>query len=161
MLAETIAQARAAGDLGAELRGMFNLATVQYEAGEVAEARELYARTERRAREEWRPWAPYGLESRVLGIQAAYLLGDWDAAAEMADLRHEAPPEMAEAMVGASGMIIRAGRGEEAALDILPSIAATAQREGMAAMFSGFASIVRRFVSAISRCTVSIAAFHR
>ncbi len=141
MLAGTIAQARTAGDLGAELRGMFNLATLQYEAGEVAEARELYARTERRAREKWRPWAPYGLESRVLGIQAAYLLGDWDAATEMADLRHESPPETAEAMVGASGLITRAGRGDEAALDLLPAIAPTAAREGMAAMFSGFAAI--------------------
>ena len=141
MLAETIAVAASAGDLGAELRGMFNLATLQYEAGEVAEAREGYARTERRAREEWRPWAPYGLESRVLGIQATYLLGDWDAATEMADLRHESPPEMAEAMVTASGMITRAGRGDESALQLLPSIASTAQREGMAAMFSGFAAI--------------------
>ena len=60
---------------------------------------------------------------------------------ELADLRHESPPEMAEAMVGASGMITRAGRGDEAALQQLPSIAATAQREGMAAMFSGFAAI--------------------
>ena len=28
-----------------------------------------------------RPWAPFALESRVLGIQAAYVLGDWDGAA--------------------------------------------------------------------------------
>ena len=141
MLTETIAVAAKAGDLGAELRGMFNLATMLYEAGHVAEARDIYASTERRAREEWRPWAPYGLESRVLGIQAAYLLGDWDAATELADLRHEAPPEMAEAMVNASGLITRAGRGDESALGLLPSIATTAQREGMAAMFSGFAAI--------------------
>ncbi len=141
ILAGTIEAARAAGDLAAELRSIFNLATLQYDAGEVAEAREGYARTERRAREEWRPWAPYGLESRVLGIQAAYLLGDWDDAAEMADLRAESPPELAEAMVTASGMLVRAGRGDESALDLLPVLATTAQREGMVAMFAGFAAI--------------------
>ncbi len=141
MLADTIAQAHAAGDLAAELRSMFNLATLQYEAGEVAEARKGYARTERRAREAWRPWAPYGLESRVLGIQAAYLLGDWDGAAAMADLRDESPPEMAEAIVSASGLAVRAGRGEESALDVLPALASTTQREGMAAMFAGYAAI--------------------
>ena len=34
-----------------------------------------------------RPWAPYALESRVLGIQAAYLDGDWDGALDLADVR--------------------------------------------------------------------------
>ncbi len=141
VLADTIAQARAAGDLAAELRSMFNLATVQYEAGEVAAAREAYARTERRAREQWRPWAPYGLESRVFGIQAAYLVGDWDGAAALADLRDESPPELAETLVTASGLLVRAGRGDPTALDVLPSLAATAQRDGMAAIFTGSAAI--------------------
>ena len=108
----------------------------------MAEAREGYARTEQRAREEWRPWAPYGLESRVLGIQATYLLGDWDAATAMADLRHESPPELAEAMVDRQrhDHPRRARRGVGAAAAAVDRVD-LAQREGMAAMFSGFAAI--------------------
>ena len=45
MLADAIAQAQASGDVTAELRSMFNLATLHYEAGEVAEAREVYEQT--------------------------------------------------------------------------------------------------------------------
>ena len=92
MLEETVQQARSAGDLAGELRGMFNLGTLHYEAGQIDIAREEYTRTQRRAEETGRPWSPYGLESRVLGIQAAYLLGDWDGAAALADLRHQSPP---------------------------------------------------------------------
>ena len=44
ILEETVDQARAAGDLAAELRSMFNLGTLQYESGDVAAARETYAR---------------------------------------------------------------------------------------------------------------------
>ena len=89
LLEESVRQAAAAGELGAELRGMFSLGTMQYETGDLAAARESYARTIQRARDAGRPWAPYGLESRVLGIQAAYVLGDWDAATAMADLRED------------------------------------------------------------------------
>jgi DNA-binding CsgD family transcriptional regulator/tetratricopeptide (TPR) repeat protein len=141
ILAETVDQARAAGDLAAELRSMFNLGTLQYESGDVAAARETYASTEQRGREVGRPWAPFALESRVLGIQAAYVLGDWDGAAAMADLSNDAPPDLAEAMVRASGMAVRAGRGDLSALDLLPSLAPHGQREGMVALFAGFAAI--------------------
>ena len=141
MLQKTIAQARAAGDLAAELRGVFNLGTLQYETGDVAGARESYAVAERRARSAGRPWAPYGLESRVLGIQAAYTAGDWDAAAAMADLSHDAPPDLGEAMVRASAMCVSAGRGDLSALDLLPALAPHAAREGMVALFAGFATL--------------------
>lgn len=141
MLAETIAQARAAGDLPAELRSRFNLAILQFEAGEVATARAGFARTEQRAREAGRPWAPYALESRVLSIQAAYLLGDWDEAAQLADVRGDAPPDVAEAMVTASGLLVCAGRGDQAALDLLPALATSSVREGMTALFAGFAAV--------------------
>jgi DNA-binding NarL/FixJ family response regulator/tetratricopeptide (TPR) repeat protein len=141
ILQESVDQARAAGDLAAELRSMFNLATLQYESGDVAAAHETYARTEQRGREVGRPWAPFALESRVLGIQAAYVLGDWDGATAMADLSHDAPPDLAEAMVRASGMVVSAGRGDVSALDLLPSLAQHGQREGMVALFAGFATI--------------------
>ena len=130
ILEESIAQARAAGDLAAELRGMFNLGTLQYESGDVAAARESYARTEQRGRDVGRPWAPYVLESRVLGIQAAYVLGDWDGAATMADLSNDAPPDLAEAMVRASGMVVQAGRGDLSALDLLPVAGAARAARG-------------------------------
>ncbi len=141
MLEENVGQARAAGDLAVELRSMFNLGTLQYEAGDIASARDEYARTQRRAEETGRPWSPFGLESRVLGIQAAYVLGDWTAAAALADLRHESPPDLAEAMVVSSGLLVRAGRGETAALDVLPGLVPHGRREGMVSLFAGFAAV--------------------
>jgi DNA-binding CsgD family transcriptional regulator/tetratricopeptide (TPR) repeat protein len=141
ILEETVGQARATGDLAVELRTMFNLGTLQYEAGHIASAREEYDRTQRRAEETGRPWSPFGLESRVLGIQAAYVLGDWAGAAALADLRHESPPDLAEAMVVASGLLVRAGRGDAAAIEVLPGLVPHGRREGMVSLFAGFAAI--------------------
>ena len=141
MLEEVVVQARAAGDLDSELRGTFNLGTLLYENGRIEESRTVYARAVERGRSVGRPWAPFALESRVLGIQAAYLVGDWDAAAAMADLHGESPPELAEAMLTASGLVVRAGRGDTAATELLPGLVAPGRREGMVALFAGFAAI--------------------
>ncbi len=141
MLQETVLQARSAGDLAGELRSMFNLGTLQYEAGRIDAAREEYARTQERAEETGRPWSPYGLESRVLGIQAAYVLGDWDGASALADLRHQSPPDLVEAMIVASGLLVRAGRGDAAARELLPGLVPHGRREGMVSLFAGFAAI--------------------
>ena len=141
MLQETVLQARNAGDLAGELRSMFNLGTLQYEAGRIDVAREEYARTQERAEETGRPWSPYGLESRVLGIQAAYVLGDWDGASALADLRHQSPPDLVEAMIVASGLLVRAGRGDAAARELLPGLVPHGRREGMVSLFAGFAAI--------------------
>jgi DNA-binding NarL/FixJ family response regulator len=141
MLEEVVVQARAAGDLDSELRGTFNLGTLLYESGRIEESRAVYARAVERGRSVGRPWAPFALESRVLGIQAAYLVGDWDAAAAMADLHGESPPELAEAMLTASGLVVRAGRGDAAATEMLPGLVAPGRREGMVSLFAGFAAI--------------------
>ncbi len=77
----------------------------------------------------------------MLGIQAAYVLGDWEGAAALADLRHESPPDLVEAMVLSSGLMVRAGRGDAAALDVLPGLVPHGRREGMVSLFAGFAAI--------------------
>ncbi len=141
LLEQTVAEAAAAGEIGVELRGRFNLATMRYENGLIEEARDSYKAATKRARASGRPWAPFGLESRVLGIQAAYVLGDWDSATRGADLTRESPPELAEAMVVSSGLVVRAGRGDATALDVLPSLRPHAEKEGMVALFAGFAAI--------------------
>ena len=141
ILEQVVEQAKAAGDIDSELRSTFNLGTLLYENGRVGEAREVYARATERGRAVGRPWAPYALESRVLGIQAAYLDGDWDGALDLADLRGESPPDLAEAMLTASGLLVRAGRGDLAALEVLPGLAPHGRREGMVALFAGFAAI--------------------
>jgi DNA-binding NarL/FixJ family response regulator len=69
------------------------------------------------------------------------VLGDWDSAAALADLSNESPPDLAEAMVRASGMLVSAGRGDAAAIDLMPALAPHARREGMVALFAGFAAI--------------------
>jgi DNA-binding NarL/FixJ family response regulator len=141
ILEQVVEQAKSAGDIDSELRSTFNLGTLLYENGRVDEAREVYARASARGRAVGRPWAPYALESRVLGIQAAYLAGDWDGALDLADVRGESPPDLAEAMLTASGLLVHAGRGNLAALDVVPGLAQHGRREGMVALFAGFAAI--------------------
>ena len=56
-------------------------------------------------------------------------------------MRGESPPDLAEAMLTASGLLVRAGRGDLAALEVLPGLAPHGRREGMVALFGGFAAI--------------------
>ena len=44
-------------------------------------------------------------------------------------------------MLTASGLLVRAGRGDLAALEVLPGLAPHGRREGMVALFAGFAAI--------------------
>ena len=42
-----------------------------------------------RALELGRPWAPYGMEARLMGGIAAYVDGDWDDALRILDCRDD------------------------------------------------------------------------
>ncbi|MBA2768085.1 MAG: AAA family ATPase, partial [Sporichthyaceae bacterium] len=112
-----VAAARQAGVVGAELRGLINLGNIHYESGRLAEALQIYRAGWDRAREAGRPWAPYGLDSRVMAAQVAYVAGGWDLASELADPSAERAPEMANAYLTSVGLAVTAGRGDVSALD--------------------------------------------
>jgi DNA-binding CsgD family transcriptional regulator/tetratricopeptide (TPR) repeat protein len=140
-LEKAILQARADGDIGTELRARHGLGTIYFEAGELAAAQETYLSAGGRAREVNRPWAPYGLESRVLAGLAAYIAGDWDAARSIVDVSSESPPAYAEAMLQSLTVQVAAGRGDYAALALIPSIRRWWEKEAVIGFLSGGGAI--------------------
>ena len=141
LLEQTVTDARQAGVLNAELRGLFSLAILHYERARLPEAIEVWARATEVARSAGRPWAPFGLEARVMGAQAAYVAGDWDRAAREADVRAESPPEIAEAMLVGVGLAVRAGRGETEALEAIAQLRPRWEAEGLVTVLTATAGI--------------------
>lgn len=140
-LAEIIDQARTTGDAAGELRGLYSLGGVHFEAGQIQQALQAYERATARAHELGRPWAPYGVDARVMAGLTRYVTGDWDAALSIVDVQSEAPPAPAEAALAVVGLTVAAGRGDRQALAVPPRVEQWWQRDGMLAMISGCALI--------------------
>jgi DNA-binding CsgD family transcriptional regulator len=139
---KTIAEAREAGEISAELRGYFLLAALKYERlGQLEEALETAQEGIRRAEDVGRPWAPYGLDARGLAGTVAYVSGHWDVVLQVADVTGQSPPALAEALLAAVGTPVAAGRGDQRALELLPHLRPWWEREGMVAIHSGPAII--------------------
>ena len=102
-------RARRSGDVDVEMRVLFNLATVAFEAGRIEEALTWTRRATRRARDLGIEWSFYPAELRHLQVTALYMAGDWDASLAEADLLARVP-EMA-AHVRAAGLLVLVGRG--------------------------------------------------
>ena len=140
-LADAARQARAAGEITAELRSRHNLGGVYYDQGDLDQALEAHEANIARARDLGRPWTAYALDSRILASIVQYVRGDWDASARLAGVAGESPPALAEAALAAVGMAVKAGRGETSALDLLPRLRPWWQRDGLIAILSGGAAI--------------------
>ena len=140
-LEKSIAEARAGGEVAAELRGLFSLGGLYFEIGRLAEAREVYETGARRAAETGRPWAPYGVDARALAGLVAYVAGDWDGALRLVDVSDSAPPKIAEAALGGVALHVAAGRGDWDAVDRLPAFRDKWERDGMIAILVGGAAI--------------------
>lgn len=140
-LERNVAEARAAGEVDAELRGTYSLGIVEYEAGRLATARTVFESAAARAREHGRPWTPYAVFARALAATAAYVTGDWDAAQALTDVAGEDAPAPAEALLLAAGFAVAAGRGDERALELLPTVRPWWERDGLIAILCGAAGI--------------------
>jgi DNA-binding CsgD family transcriptional regulator len=136
-----VAQARADGDVVAELRGLHHLGALHFEHGRLDEAIEAYTAASLRATQADRPWAPYGLDARLMAALTAYVAGRWDDAVRISDVTGESPPGLAEAGLTSVALDVAAGRGEVAALEALPRIRPWWQRDGFVAILSGAAAI--------------------
>jgi DNA-binding CsgD family transcriptional regulator len=140
-LAAIVAAARDEGDVMAELRGLHNLGYIHYEQARLDEAQEVYETAVRRAQQASRPWAPYGLDARVLAAITAYIRGDWEATLRITDVSGQSPPIIAESALASVAMLVRAGRGDERAEAALGQAREMWARDGMIAVVSGSAAI--------------------
>ena len=99
-LEEALRRARRSGDLDVEMRVLYNLATIAFEAGRIAEALEWTRRATARARDLGVEWAFYAAELRYLQVTALYLLGHWDESLAEADLLARVPEMAAHVRAG-------------------------------------------------------------
>lgn len=134
-------QAQADGDAMAELRSLHHIGSLHFTAGRLAEALAVYHEATARAEKVGRPWAPYGLDVRLMAAITAYYLGEWDTARAVVDVTGQSPSAMAEASLTAVGLSVSAGRGDSAALELLPHLRSWWSRDGFIAVLSGGAAI--------------------
>ena len=140
-LERTIADARSAGEVAAELRGLFSLGGLYYEQGHLPDALRVFEATCKRATETARPWAPYGVDARVMSGLVSYVSGEWASACAVVDVAGQSPPPMAEAVLAAVSMIVAAGRGDQRGFALLPALRPWWSRDGMTAIWSAGAAI--------------------
>ncbi|MGY1710192.1 ATP-binding protein [Geodermatophilus sp. SYSU D00758] len=109
-LEEALARARRSGDTDVEMRVLFNLAVVPYDAGDVDAARRWVDTGLARAAELGVEWSFYATELRHLGVVTRYVAGDWDGSLALAEGLARVP-----AMAGhvrAAGLLVLVGRGD-------------------------------------------------
>lgn len=136
-----IEQARATDDALAEMRGLHQLAGVYFESAQFDEALRHYRAASERAAEAGRPWAPYGIDGRAMASITAYTAGDWDLALRLGDVSGQSPPDLAEAFLAATDMVVYAGRGKAKAIDLVPYLRPWWRRDGIVAIIGGAAEI--------------------
>ncbi|MGH3359955.1 MAG: ATP-binding protein, partial [Nocardioidaceae bacterium] len=136
-----ISQARATDDALTEMRGLHQLAGVYFESAEFDEALRYYRAASDRAAKAGRPWAPYGIDGRMMASITAYMVGDWDLAWELGDVTGQAPPGLAEAGLTVTDMVVSAGRGHAKALDLTSYVRPWWRRDGVIAILGGAAEI--------------------
>jgi DNA-binding CsgD family transcriptional regulator len=140
-LRENVEAARSACEVPAELRSLFSIGAVEYELGHLPQARAAYEAAAARARETGRPWAPYGLDARIMTGVVAYVAGDWDGALATVDVTHESTPGLAEAALAAVGLQVKVARGGSNAPVLLPVLREWWDRDGLVAILCASAAI--------------------
>jgi DNA-binding CsgD family transcriptional regulator len=136
-----VSQARADSDLTSELRGLFHLGSLHFEAGQVDEARAIFEGAADRAGAAGRPWGPFGLDARVLAALCTYILGDWDATLRFSDVAGAATPALPEAVLNAVALGVHAGRGDQAGKELLDEVRPWWDKDGLIALTSASAGI--------------------
>ncbi len=140
-LSSIATEAHASGAISVELRSWYSLGSLYYEQGDLDRALEAYRSGIARAHAAGRDWAAYGLEARTLAGLVEYARGNWDASARLADVRGEGAPPIAEAVLLAMGMSVRAGRGDASALDLVARLQPRWARDGMLCVLTATATI--------------------
>jgi DNA-binding CsgD family transcriptional regulator len=135
-LQAVIDDAQRSGEITAELRSRYSLGSLHYEVGDLAAAAEAFQAGADRAARTGRQWAAYGLGCLILLSLVQYVRGDWDASLRTADTSDRPPPPLPEAELAAVAMAVRAGRGDQSALQLLPLVRPWWRRDGMIAILT-------------------------
>jgi DNA-binding NarL/FixJ family response regulator len=158
---QVVDQAHREGDATGEMRGRFLLGNLLHERGDLVAAQQAYHRGAEVAAAAGRPWAPYGLESRVMEAMTAYERGDWDACLAVTAYAAQAPPPLASAMSLATRSAVLVARGDPAVAGLLDRLRPEWSRDGWIAVAAGAAEIewlghlgeVDRMLAAFDRVT--------
>ncbi|MEP6814686.1 MAG: AAA family ATPase [Marmoricola sp.] len=129
------------GATTAELRALWLLGRWRYDRAEYVESGVAFRRAVRRADEIGRPWAPYGFDARFSGLQVAYILGNWDTVAELADVSGQSPSPLPEAILAAGLLTMQAARGETDRLAVVPTLRRLWEKDGIIPVTAGPATI--------------------
>jgi DNA-binding NarL/FixJ family response regulator len=129
-------QARDSGQLGNELRTLFQLGVLVFDQGDLAASEVAYSRCWERAQQTGRPWATYGVDARCHLISVRFVAGDWDGAERLAHFTGEDPPPLAEAKLLAAGFATRVARGDDTVLAQVQVLSSQWQADGMIAIMA-------------------------
>ena len=140
-LAEAAAEARTAGEHDAELRALFNVGSVNFEAGRLAEALSAYQQTLTRSEQLRLPWTPYGIVARATVAIVDYMRGDWAEVERITSTGGGSPPEFPAMLLRAVGVAVLAARGDGTGLETLASLQAWSDKDGLIAILAGAAAI--------------------
>ncbi|MCW2831719.1 MAG: LuxR family transcriptional regulator [Aeromicrobium sp.] len=113
---ELVKTSRAAGHVLGELRGLHQLAFVNYNGGELDAAERAFRDGMHRAGETGWAWGPYGFDGRFYSSLICYMRGRWDEVLELRDAGPDAPA-IPDASLAAIALMVQAGRGETAAIE--------------------------------------------
>ncbi|HET6168173.1 MAG TPA: AAA family ATPase [Marmoricola sp.] len=130
-LEEAVRRATEAGVHNAELRSRYLLARWHQDRARFDEASKHFAVAAARAEEIGQPWAPYGFDSRLLQAQIATITGDFDEALRLADVSGQAPPAVAETLLAGIAITVRAARGDQSAMEVVPQLRPQWHKEGL------------------------------
>ncbi len=140
-LADAAAEARTVGEHDAELRAMFGVGSVNFEAGRLAEALSAYQQTLTRSEQLRLPWTPYAIVARAMTAIVYYMRGDWPAVERITSTARESPPEFPGMLLRAVGLAVLAARGDGTGLEALASLEAWSDKDGLIAILVGAAAI--------------------
>ncbi len=156
---QVVEQAHRDADITGEMRGRFLLGNLLHERGDLVAAREAYHLGAEVASAAGRPWAPYGLEARVMEAQTAYELGDWEGCLAVTRFAAQSPPPLAAAMSLATRASVLLARGDPAAGALLDQVRSEWPRDGWIAISAGGAEI--EWLGAQGESERMLAAFDR
>ncbi len=111
ILGQLAATAHDTGD-PSEVRILHQLGAVLFEDGELAAAFDVYRRGAQRSTSLGRPFAPYGIDARMLAGVTAYQMGRWDEALDLVAIPVDHPPALGLAYLLCAQLAVRAGRGD-------------------------------------------------
>jgi DNA-binding CsgD family transcriptional regulator len=143
-LEEAVRRAQETGAGGAELRSLYLLGRWHQDRAAFEPAVEMFGRAVTRAAGLGQPWAPFAFDSRLLQAQIATITADYDEALRLADVSGQAPPAIPETLLAAIVTSVKAVRGDQSVLAVLPQLRSHWTKDGLIPITVGPAVIELR-----------------